>query len=167
MWLARQYASSCNDIHPQAHQTGFQIPLDSVRQILGMGGNSLSTVRDLTFDLDAQVSEMSGISHVTDSAGGSQQGLAGNTSAVDTGTADIVSGKHGRLEGLSAGVKGSSVPAHAASDNGDVKVKVGAHLERRRRRRCAWSETGSHGAKGGSASAQESQASAGTKHYHL
>jgi hypothetical protein len=98
MGLASQDTPAFNDINSQSDQTGLEVSLDTAGKILGMGSNAFSGVLDLSFDVNTKVRKVLSILHFPNPSRGCQEGLAGDTSSVDTGSAHVAAGKDGSLE---------------------------------------------------------------------
>lgn len=120
--VASEDATALNDLAAQTKEGVAQVALDVGGQILGVIGNALTVVFDLTIHLDAHRLEVMVVLHITDAARGGKEGLAGDAATVDAGASDVTAGEDGRGQGLGTGVQSSSVSTDATSNDGNVEI---------------------------------------------
>ena len=120
--VASEDAAAFDDLASQTKEGVAQVALDVGSQVLGVVGDALAVVLDLSGDLDAHRLQMMLVLHVADASRGGQEGLARDAATVDAGSADVAAGKDGRGEGLAPRVQRGSVSADAASDDGHVEI---------------------------------------------
>ena len=121
MRVARQHTTTLNDVDAESDETRLEVALDAVGEVLGVIGDTLTVIADIV-DSNSEGFQVLRILHFANASTGGQEGLAGDTTAVDAGTTDVVAGKDGGFEVLGTTVKGSSVTADTASNDGDIKV---------------------------------------------
>jgi hypothetical protein len=97
MWRTRQHPPSRHQLHSHGRQAIFQIRLDFGSQLRGMRRHPRSIKRHTPFRHGyPHLTQMLRILHLPDPSGSGQQGLARDTSPIDTRPAHVVAGKDGR-----------------------------------------------------------------------
>ena len=131
VWVSGQDSTSFDDVASESDQTGLEVALDAAGEVGGVVGNALTVEFDVPGHVDPHGGQVAFVLHLTDASGRGQQSLGGDTTPIDAGSTDVLSGEDGRLEVLCPTVQCGTVSSHTATDDGHIKVvfAIGGHVQ--------------------------------------